>query len=697
MAAAGLVLSLAGAAARQPESPAAQPAPPAEQAPRVLKLEDLPAIVRVGVRAEIVRRRLGVVPVVVVVPDAASYVAAIGQWHTVRSAPDGEGKGASEKAIGARYPVLIDDGTARARQDIGRFVRAFGPLRVVMWKAEGTAWPPEEDKRRALIERAAAAAWRSNPEAADDASLLDRLRTNGLVPPGVIGASVDDAAWPAALALAAGRGELIEWVKLQPPMDPSASWAKKDAEEMSRALGAACERAGLSWRDVGDNVDAVTLCLHLPATVRLDPGDPRIALATTDVIGRHSEGEAAPWRWAWAGQIFGVEARAAYVAMSAIFLMPHRAWLFDGYEDKEPWNRYDATAGARLLRERGLECFVSDDDVQGSTEWRGAAAGLGPFPRDPDREPPGGVEAGLITVNTSGMTEYFDLRPGQCRSADVPFLRVPAIVYFVHSWSASRPADRATIAGRFLERGAYAYAGAVHEPFLQAFVPTPQLVQRLLAGVPWGAAARLDEAPVWKVAIFGDPLITLGPPAPRVDNDLPLQGAADLTDAMNEALKAGRYAEAMRMLAMLGRDDHVARLALALLREKSQAVTSEVAETALVSALLGAGEEGRRSRLALMLELADLLGKRMEEVPEYRDALWHAATPQLAVISASEARRLGRQIRGDTFLRDVEEVARAIRRAEGPESARDYLTGVLRDVRDAGTREAIEKLVREMQ
>src|SRR4051812_21537986 len=68
-----------------------------------ITMADLPAQVRLGLRAEAVRRGWAAAPVVVIVSDPLSYVRAIGGW-TLRS----------------RYPVLLDDGSPSAREDIAR-------------------------------------------------------------------------------------------------------------------------------------------------------------------------------------------------------------------------------------------------------------------------------------------------------------------------------------------------------------------------------------------------------------------------------------------------------------------------------------------------------------------------------------------------------------------------------------------------
>jgi hypothetical protein len=83
----------------------------------------------------------------------------------------------------------------------------------------------------------------------------------------------------------------------------------------------------------------------------------------------------------------------------------------------------------------------------------------------------------------------------------------------IHSLSAADPTDPQTIAGRWLEQGAFVYYGAVNEPFLLAF-RTPALVTELLASeVPFVAAFRQGELEEfgfpWRLVYLGDPLYCL--------------------------------------------------------------------------------------------------------------------------------------------------------------------------------------------
>ncbi|MFG0274985.1 MAG: hypothetical protein ACF8QF_08005, partial [Phycisphaerales bacterium] len=124
-----------------------QPAPSRVQT----QLAELPPILRIGARVETMRQAWPVAPIVVLAPDAPTALDAIAMWTPA-----------------ARFPVLIDDGSGQAREDIARFVRAFGPERVIAI--------PAPEARVALapssqVEQAYARVWgASGPDAIPDRS-----------------------------------------------------------------------------------------------------------------------------------------------------------------------------------------------------------------------------------------------------------------------------------------------------------------------------------------------------------------------------------------------------------------------------------------------------------------------------------------------------------------------------------------------
>ncbi|MBL8764650.1 MAG: hypothetical protein JNM07_10320 [Phycisphaerae bacterium] len=652
-----------------------------------------PPPIRLGVRAATVQAKLPVARILVVVPDAASYLEALRAW-----------------SLEARFPVLIDDGTWVAREDVARFARAFRPERVVRFRASDAPWPLDPVERRAVLERVVAGAWGVETFPA----LLDRWKEMKLVPFGVVAMDPRHAAWTAGVALAAGRGQLIAWTMIDENVSGTMSVPMADA--VSEACEKASDAAGLSWQALGDDIEAVTLALNSANKINFDPKDPQKSGAATDFIGRRRTGDDPSKRmvrWAWAGQVHGGEARAAYAAMCALFLAHAapatldtrevkslsgeedakaaeaapggvaRAWLFDGYEDKAPFSDWDVTKASAEFERRGVPTTLDDAPKNGLRDWRARASnrpGSGPDVADP---PFFGVDADLVCINTAGNADFFELKPGRGLSGDVPFTLRPAMIHFVHSWSAFLPGDRTTIAGRWFEHGAYAYVGSVSEPYLQAFQPTPIFAGRLMGGGTWGAAGRLDGSNAWRIAVFGDPLIVLGPPGPPAAATASarvldaLKGSVDTAADLAERLKSGEYASALWSLAYLGRDADADRLVRALLKDKPETVTPEVA-AAGAGALFRTGD--RATIVAALGKAAkETAGKSgwgvpkfFEETPALRDVVWHALYTPTPVTGTREAvELLARAVRPEMAKRDGDEAVAAAERLLGQKGAKD--------------------------
>jgi hypothetical protein len=646
-----------------------------------MKLADIPAQARLGVRAETVRRAWPVAPVLVVVPDEASYVRAVGGW-----------------TLKARYPVLIDDGTLTAQEDIARFIRGFRPERVVAWSARGdagaagadgaaqiqdaSALPQDAAARRELIEAAVRRVWteQGTGRATITATELIGLWVKGgIYPPGLVVADEADPAWTAALALAAGRAQPLVWVKTEQGVNGEFTLEKFGA--LAAAVEDAAEKTGLGWREIGDPIDAVTLCLNAPAKVQVEPGS---VLATTDLMGRRADGDQKGHprehgaRWAWAGQIFGTSERAAYGAMCALFLVTRSAWIFDSYQDAKPWDLYDGTAAGEVVRQAKLEATVIDKPKGTEREWRMRAGA--------------GIEAGLVLVNSHGMSDEFGLDGGSGRPGDVPFLRVPAAVHFVHSWSLALPGERATVGGRWIERGAYAYAGAVQEPFLAGFVPTPVVAARLMAPMAWGVAVRVDGWKAWKIAVVGDPLMTVGPAPASAEGGtaLPLAGTREMEDVARELLGKKDYGGAVRVYTMLGRDADAARLGAAVLRDEPKAVTAAVAR-GLVMPL------ARARDIPSLVRAYGMLPGAMASEGVLRDALWHACYPELGTTSDQAMVAVLRgNLREDQVGRDAADLAGALGRLFGREAAFAMLAEAKDKSRNESDRKKVEEAVKRL-
>lgn len=645
-----LTLLLAGAAVGQPTDRNPGPAPvppPVDGKPALPTMGELTmrAAFALGERVSSIKSQIAVLPIVVIVPDdAVSYIEAIAHWNPR-----------------LRYPVLIDDGSPRAAEDIARFVRAFKPASVVQWslarnsvRSEGApellpAGIPEHHPKKlaALVENAVGRAWVFDKPVSDLKAFADHLKSLNLTPPGIVLANPEDTAWTAALALAAGHGQPISWVKA--PQTPGGTMNTQQAEAVAKAAEDACMATGLKYDAVGDELESIAMCMNVPAKFTFGQGDKMGMVATSDVVGRRlftKAGESAQ-RWGWSSIIWGTRARSAYAAMSSLFLSVDRAWIFDGYADEGAFKAYDGTkAGELLAKKPGLTVDVDDKPRQGDAQWRERCA-----------RP---LSAGLIMVNTMGNADFFDVKPGRLKPADLPLLNVPAAVHFVHSWSASDVGAGATVAGRWFNHGVFAYLGSVQEPFLQAFVPTPVVAARLLGKFPWAAAVRVETGPIWKIACFGDPLWTMTDPGPRAPESekLPLQDATPLSDSLRDSLKAGKLADAARTLVLLARDNDVARLTDSALAERPAVVNSD-----FVAAVLPALY--RADRTDLVVECYGRLDNQPSADEYLRDVLWAACQQQVSTQPTSVmVGLLSRNIRLDNRERDEAVVNAARTRAK---------------------------------
>lgn len=587
----------------------------------------------------------------VVVPDAASYLAAIRAWTPK-----------------VRFPVLIDDGTPSGREEIARFVRGFGPGQVVRWSLPGNKADVKPQDLFDTVE----AAW-GVPDADMDKvgvseKLLEAWKKAGHTPPGIVVVSASDGAWTAGVALAAARGQILMTTAMHNGIDRAAS--PEEADGLCREIEGVAARSGYAWRGLGDDLDAITLCMSLPNRLLKNQGE---FLAMTDRVGRLGAGLTASERWGWAGQIFGTPSHAAYMAMCGIFIEPRGAWLFDGYDDTNPWNTFDATLAGKVLAQAKVASEVMDKPRNGAADWKARAA-----------RP---IDAGLILVNTKGNDDFFDLNPGRCVPGDVPELSRPAIAGIVHSWSATNIGNRDRLGGRWLERGVFCYAGSVHEPFLGAFVPTPNAAGRLLAGGPFGAAMRLDNAPLWKVAIFGDPLFTYGATGQRSLAPPALAGATGIDTGLRDMLTKGDLESAIRVLLMQGRDDAITKIVEVVLNDPAEHLSAAGACDAVLPVF-------RMGRNDLVWRIFAKGSPLAEKNPALRDALWLSVHPLLegsaerAMLAVLEHALRPEQAGADAIL-----LGKTIARVVNLDAARGMFERVKASTTDKGLRDAMSRAI----
>ena len=101
--------------------------------------------------------------------------------------------------------------------------------------------------------------------------------------------------------------------------------------------------------------------------------------------------------------------------------------------------------------------------------------------------------------------------------------------------------------------------------------------------------AGLNPSDAWKIAVLGDPLTSVGTAGSRVDAELRIDGLIDLDARVKDGVRSGDFVTAIEDLIMLGRDSDAARLAKALLDDKPEAFTPELA-LVVMPAMYRAGE-----------------------------------------------------------------------------------------------------------
>ncbi len=619
-------------------------------------LDQLPPPQRLGARVRAVERVVRALPIVVVVPDGPSYVEAIARW-----------------APALRYPVLLDDGTPEAREAIARVVSAFEPERVVQWRFGGAEPEWSARERRDAGEAAMLRAWRVTPDEGEQPmpALIKHWRALDAPPPGVVVAGEGDSPWTAALALAVARMQPIVW--LGAPGGINQTIDESEADAFCAALESSLDALGIQWRALGDEVDAVTLCMNAPARLQT-PG--RDTFAFTARVGRLGSIRKTAPRWAWSGHVFGSSAVSAANAMASIFLHTPSAWLFDSYPQDPPWSNYALAPAADIYGQLGLEVAMNEPGKQGLDEFLRRS-----------HEP---VEAGFIAKNTKGRMSEFHLAPGRAAGRDVPILTRPSLLYVIHSFSAQRPGVSTSVAGSWFSRGAFAFVGSVDEPGLQSFVLQATYAARLGSLFPFGAAGREDGlVENRKLAVFGDPLFMLDArPKVRVEAMPPLDEAVVLEAQAQEAIGSGQYGQAAWLLRMAGRNTTLVDFALATLRDEPGRVSAEMAEASL-HALFEAGE--RRAVAAMFARMPSDRQSR----PHIEDLAWHAFRPLLRdeEASATIARLLSPHVRPQKIVDDTRDLARGLQIAGQASEARSIVRVSLSRARTDAERNALEELL----
>ncbi len=495
---------------------------------------ELKAAMALGIRSAQVDRSLPVANQVVLVPDGQTFLDEVSRWS-----PE------------ARWPVLFDD-----MQYAPMFIRRFQPDAI--WRRESAGERLKVNALKSRMQAVVSSAWGGSEQ---DTPAAVYART-GHVPLGIVLTSPTDSAWPAAVALAAGRGQLLSflegsWGKAEKPLDRSRTLAL--IAEVDTLLGL----TGVPYSNTGDVIDAITLCRDMPARVEFHGGkqDP---VAVTDVVGRTRDGS----RYAWTGWILGSNSRSAYMAMCSLFLPRDRDWLCNTYPDSGSWAKYAFDGVPELLQEHG----IASDSVDGTVEGLRAAES-------------GGVSTDMIFFTSKGNSDFFDMSNGRLSPNQIPILNTPSGLYFIHSWSLKNPGGRSTVGGTWLRRGVYAYVGSSEEPMLQAFIPPGEVIRRTLSMVPflpasrWFAGQGAMRQP-WRINTIGDPLMLAASPEKSVRTMLDPQRRPDASALLADAAAAMRltesepsdkaFADAIDLLVLAARDDLAQKMWAAAMQQRAE-------------------------------------------------------------------------------------------------------------------------------
>jgi hypothetical protein len=601
--------------------------------------------IALGMRAEQVNRAFPTVDQVVLVPDEATYIDELARWS-----PQG------------RWPVLFEDGHLAPM-----FIRHFGPGRVIRREpADNEQAAAPVTKRR--IEATVIRVWGGNPQQDTIRGVCDR---HGYVPPGVVIASTNDPAWAAAVALAAGRGQPIGWLD-ESSANPNRMLDAEAARRLSKAVDDLVTATGYPHDRLGDAIETITVCRAVAGRAEIPfPGGAPTIVAVTDLLGRRDNGE----RYAFAGWIFGDHARSAYTAMCSLFLTRHRFLLVNTYPAGDPWGAYDTKVAAMALADRGFTTLSRRGRDAGLRAWLAAL--------------PGGVSGDVLAMNSKGNAGFFDLTDGRAYPGDVPMLNEPLAVHFTHSFSMRSPGNASTVAGRWLQRGAYAYVGAVDEPGLAAFLTPTDLAERWTAGVPFLVGARRwrDSGP-WKVSVYGDPLMGCLPPGsparlspPDDDRGLDLKMHAARVMRRIASDKTGtEIPEAIRTLALLGQDE----IAVQMWRYAAESERPAAAAPALGSLF----RAGRHDDFVAAWRLVDDHDDRAV------DMLWHLLTPRLGGADAATLRLLVSKIRPGQAEADLERLLAPLTAAFGAAFARQTIQREINRTTNPRARRRLEKLLK---
>lgn len=411
------------------------------------------------------RLKKKVLNVVYVVEDIETYLYYLGKWN--------------EKEI---FPILFADSKLTEK-----FIETFKPKQVIHANPVRLGDIDEQ-----IILRALYASWGEEDilavENVDEEQIKRRLVETKGTPLGIVFTRALDDEMAGGLALAAARGEILEFLPYSYKYGRTVDFDKK--EEIRKQIMNLIDSWDISYKGFLEGIDFITIACDLSYIYDYNKGPNAGRYSLDDAINRDDNGN----RYALCGRLLGPQDKALYQAMCAIFLQPKRALFFNTYVvDSAPWSAY-ATSGASRLLSGFIQSQVVEGEGASIEKWNSLMMD--------------GSNYDLIFVNSSGGGHGWSTRSGGGTVEDIPET-VPAVVCFTQSGSATDPKNPDTIAGRWLENGAYIYYGAVAEPFVQAFNPPVLEVENLLFGHTYSYAFRKKSgawSSPWRLIFIGDPI-----------------------------------------------------------------------------------------------------------------------------------------------------------------------------------------------
>ena len=183
--------------------------------------QDVPWPITLGAKSLYRANMIPMVDQVVIVPDIDTYLDELARWSR-----------------NGQWPILLEDDHL-----VSMLVRRLKPQQVIQRDAVDPPGPTPMQRLRLIQTRA----W----EAAPGETFEEAMKRHGLESLGLVLTSETATAFPAAAALAVGRGQSIAELDGRFGGGGTILGASK-AEALSQLVQQRCEQTGLGWQAMGD-------------------------------------------------------------------------------------------------------------------------------------------------------------------------------------------------------------------------------------------------------------------------------------------------------------------------------------------------------------------------------------------------------------------------------------------------------------